>query len=163
MIYRGCLAGGLIDKNDSDPDGIRTQPTRQDGDMAAEPRLILMTAKHVTILLVDDEETIRSTLYDHLTDLGYQVIAANSGDSAMTFIDDDIDINLVITDIMMPGIVNGFDLIEYAQLNRPGIKSIAMSGFVGSDNRRISLADIFLAKPFTYAALERDISNPLSR
>lgn len=61
----------------------------------------------------------------------------------------------MITDIVMPGQTDGFHLIEQAKAIRPGILTIAMSGFVAKHGEKIGLADRFLHKPFTIPALDR--------
>lgn len=121
-----------------------------------------MIGNSPTILLVDDEEKIRSLLSEHFVSTGYSVIIAQSGDDAVPLVESTVIIDLIITDIRMPGSTNGFDLIEHARHVRPGVRTIAMSGYVGGESDRIAVADKFLAKPFTLNALDREVHGLLS-
>ena len=120
-----------------------------------------MTIRSATILLVDDEELIRVTLHEYLSDMGYDVITASNGGDALSVVDRPVVIDLIITDIRMPGNTDGFQLIDYAKRRRPQTRMIAMSGFVGNHGAKITTADSFLSKPFTFMALERGIERLL--
>ncbi|WP_242120375.1 response regulator [Sphingomonas lacusdianchii] len=117
-----------------------------------------MSIRCATILLVDDEEAIRSILRDYLNDLQYNVIEASNGDEAIAVIDSMVKIDLVITDIIMPGATDGLSLIDYARRANPRTRTIAMSGFAGSYNASVKKADKFMSKPFTFPALEREVN-----
>lgn len=117
----------------------------------------LMSIQCATILLVDDEDAIRSALREYLEELCYNVISASNGDEALIVIDGMLDIDLVITDIIMPGITDGITLIEYVRQVSPRTRTIAMSGFAGGCGKSIRTVDKFLAKPFTFSALKREI------
>ncbi len=116
-----------------------------------------MSIRCATILLVDDEEAIRFVLRDHLTELRYNVILASNGDEAIVAFDSAVVIDLVITDIIMPGTTNGISLIKYVRQVSPKTRTIAMSGFAGSYSKNIETADRFMSKPFTFLALNREI------
>lgn len=116
-----------------------------------------------TILLVEDDETVRGLTSTILKHFGYTVIEAASGQSAFKiFIDNREHIQMVITDVVMPG-MNGAVLVEQIQKLVPGIPVLMISGFVGETATREKLLDAkvnFLQKPFepnTFAAKVREI------
>jgi CheY-like chemotaxis protein len=101
------------------------------------------------ILVVDDEEKIRKLIGEQLEDGGYKVILATSGDDAFEILQGTRHIDLIVTDVRMPDLMNGFDLIERALASRPDLRTIVMSGYTGESIQRAGLADRFLQKPFT--------------
>lgn len=116
-----------------------------------------MSIRRGTILLVDDEEYIRYILYDYLSELCYNVISACNGDEAVVVVDGPAAIDLIITDIIMPGFTDGLSLIKHVRRVRPKTRTIAMSGFAGSYSESIGIVDKFMSKPFTFLALKREI------
>ena len=82
-----------------------------------------------TILLVDDDASIRRLLRDTLEPLGYELLEAGSGEDALAVLDRAKgEIQLVLTDLIMPG-MNGQDLIDAVRAKRPEVRSILMSGY----------------------------------
>lgn len=114
------------------------------------------------ILVVDDEEKIRKLIGEQLEDGGYEVILATSGDDAFQILQGTPHIDLIVTDVRMPGVMNGFDLIEQALASRPDLRTIVMSGYTGESIQRIGLADCFLQKPFTLRSLESKVESLLA-
>ncbi|MBJ6123457.1 response regulator [Sphingomonas mollis] len=114
-----------------------------------------MAAPRCVVLIVDDETIIRTLIEDALILLGYEVLVAESGDAGLPIVASRATIDVIVTDIVMPGALNGFDLIEQAKALRPGIHTVAMSGYVANHGDKIGLADRFLQKPFTIPALDR--------
>jgi PAS domain S-box-containing protein len=102
-------------------DLLRTVPTN-----AARP---LNTVLHGTALVVDDEEDIVELALVHLAEMGLTVLRANDGPSALQVIAQHDEIDLMITDIVMPGGMNGVELVQRARDLRPGLKIIYSSGF----------------------------------
>jgi CheY-like chemotaxis protein len=101
------------------------------------------------VLVVDDEERVRQVICEHLEDAGMTFVQAESGDAAWQLIQDNADIDLLLTDVRMPGTMNGFELVEAALAHRPTLKTIVMSGYTGEALNRTMPADLFLQKPFT--------------
>jgi DNA-binding response OmpR family regulator len=83
--------------------------------------------KHNKILVVEDEPTIRMALTDHLEKRGFDVLEADSGERAIELIKT-TDIDLIVTDIEMPGWQDGIGLALWARENHPHIKLIIVSG-----------------------------------
>lgn len=116
-----------------------------------------MTTPRCVVLVVDDEKPIVSLLQEALGQMGYDVIVAESGDAALPIVASEAPIDVIVTDVVMPGETNGFDLIEQAKAIRPGLHTIAMSGYIAKHGDKIELADRFLHKPFTIPVLERTL------
>jgi CheY-like chemotaxis protein len=114
-----------------------------------------------TILLVEDDNVIRMLVNDYLEEFGYRVVVAASGDDALPILVKDKKIDLLMTDVRMPGKLNGFDLIEEACRLCPTLKTIVMSGHTGENINRADVADRFIAKPFTVNNLGRAIESLL--
>ena len=104
-----------------------------------------------TILIVDDEATIREVASDILGSLGYEVLSAASGREALTIYDQKKNnIDLVIVDILMPG-MGGCELLEKLKVSNSGVKAILSSGFSEETDavRDIKSDHIdFLPKPY---------------
>lgn len=104
------------------------------------------------ILVVDDEGMIRRLLVQVLGALGYRIESVASGELALRILEDDPGIELVITDIRMPG-MSGQDLAEWVVRKRPDVLLVCMSGSPDDrDGRLRRLIDrglvTFLPKPF---------------
>jgi CheY-like chemotaxis protein len=89
------------------------------------------------ILVVEDNERLRAVLVRQLVELGYQVSEADEAGAALAQLDDDADIDLLLTDIVMPGKLDGCGLEREFLARRPQGKVLLTSGFPGS-----RLADI---------------------
>jgi diguanylate cyclase (GGDEF)-like protein len=89
----------------------------------------------VSILIVDDEPEIRDLLGEWLRERGYKVLVADSAAHALGLVEADPRIQLLCTDVMMPGEMNGFDLGRRVEAIRPGIKLLYMSGYSWTDPR----------------------------
>jgi CheY-like chemotaxis protein len=105
------------------------------------------------ILVVEDEGSIRRLLVSLLSPEGYRIESVADGTLALRILDDDPEIELVLTDLSMPGI-SGTVVAEYVAMSRPEVKVVCMSGNPEpheSGLRRLldkRLVD-FLPKPFT--------------
>jgi two-component system, cell cycle sensor histidine kinase and response regulator CckA len=111
-----------------------------------------LTAGEETILLVEDDEAVRAVAERALGRFGYRVLAAARGEEAVRIAEDhDGVIDLLLTDIMMPG-MNGVEVAASVTERRPGIRVFFMSGFADQDLVRQGLLQPgthFLQKPFT--------------
>ncbi len=91
---------------------------------AISPRI----APQHTILLVDDHDLVRSAVANNLRALNYNVLSADGGASAMTLLRSDEPIDLLFTDVIMPGGIGGVELAREARALRPAIKLLFASG-----------------------------------
>ena len=103
-----------------------------------------------TILLVDDEETVRRFGARTLEKAGFRVVSAGTGADALAEAEKRDDIRLLLTDVMMPG-MNGRDLAELLLARRPSLRVLFMSGYA-EDVLATSVGLVpgaaFLGKPF---------------
>jgi CheY-like chemotaxis protein len=104
-----------------------------------------------TILVVDDESLVLTMAETILTEFGYKVLTANGGQKALAILSrDDVKVNLVVTDMVMPG-MSGRELIERIRQLAPTMKILSTSGYVMPADKQIGTA--YLQKPFTSTEL----------
>jgi CheY-like chemotaxis protein len=104
------------------------------------------------ILVVEDEVLIRLVLADTLRDAGYAVVEAANGDEALAVLTSSTPIDVVLTDVNMPGSLDGVGLGRYVRSTRPGLKVIIVSGRT-APTATVDAADAFLSKPYEPAHL----------
>lgn len=107
-----------------------------------------------TVLLVDDEELLRTVVSDLLSQLGYNVLPAGSAQEALTLADEKNGIDLVVTDVVMPG-MSGPELVKKLQESRSDVKALFISGYTGGKfaDFEIGPDPVLLQKPFTIKML----------
>jgi PAS domain S-box-containing protein len=103
-----------------------------------------------TALLVDDEVLIRMSTADMLSDLGYKVVEAGSGEEALRLVDGGLVPDLLVTDHLMPGII-GTELVRELRARRPDTPVLVVSGYSDFDGIAAELPR--LVKPFRQADL----------
>ena len=124
-----------------------------------------------TILLVDDEPHLLNVAESYLRDLGYQTITASSGDAALEILNSGKTIDLLFTDVVMPGKVDGFRLAAHAMANYPNLKVLLTSGVVPTvdsdqeedQNLVNSLNRDLLSKPYNRTDLAEKVRQVLDR
>ena len=116
------------------------------------------------ILLVEDDCTIRALEAQILRDWGCEVIEAADAEEALAWFDDG-RIALLVTDIRLPGALDGLDLACRMRRDRPQVKIllVGMDADRLPEDRRRDLADGVLRKPFSLAELERCVSALIGR
>ena len=101
------------------------------------------------IMIVEDEFLIRLTLAEVLADEGYEVLEAESGDDAVTLLDEVGEIAVLLTDIQLPGTLDGLALVEHARRGRPNLPVIFMTGRPDTMASQPSHSrEMFVAKPY---------------
>jgi PAS domain S-box-containing protein len=108
-----------------------------------------------TALLVDDEDLVRMTTADMLTDLGFEVVEANSAEDAMRLLHAGATPDLLVTDHLMPG-MSGADLAGHARALRPKLPVLIVSGYADADGIAPDLPR--LTKPFRNAELAASVA-----
>ncbi len=118
-----------------------------------EDRAPTIEGGHEKILLVEDDPTVLALTLDMLTSLGYTVATATNAAEALDVIHSAADIDLLFTDVVMPGGVSGVTLARTAREIRPHLRVLLTSGFVGEgaviENAEFPLLD----KPYETALL----------
>jgi PAS domain S-box-containing protein len=118
-----------------------------------------------TILLVDDEEDLLEIASAFLNEMGYDTLMATDADSALRLLGEPAHIDLIVTDIIMPGGINGVELAERVRRTRPSIKIIFTSGFPAEALAQKSLAldgGILLNKPYRLTELGDAVSSAMN-
>lgn len=123
---------------------------------------IAFSRDNETILVVEDNSAVRETTLQRIEGLGYVVAEAENGAAAMEIIKNEPDIALVLTDVVMPGGMSGYDLGSWIRENHPHIKILLTSGFAPElVNKSIEGQFQFLRKPFNRAELAAALSRQL--
>jgi PAS domain S-box-containing protein len=121
-------------------------------------------AGDTTILVVDDDETVRSVIARVLTRRGYRVLEAQGGQDALAIASRDEPIALVVSDLTMPE-MSGRELVERIRRQRPGVRVLLTSGFSAESFAGRGAAETalpFLEKPFTPDDILRKVSEALA-
>lgn len=113
-----------------------------------------------TVLIVDDEATIRMLLTEGLGDDGYELLLAEDGRGGLAILNSGRHIDLLITDVGLPGGMNGRQLADAARVGRPGLKVLFITGY--AETSVLSGGDLdegmhILTKPFELKVLARRV------
>ena len=119
------------------------------------------------ILVVEDQEAVRAVACGFLTDFGYDVVEAEDGFQALSKLQEDPEIDLMFSDIVMPGGMNGFDLAQAASGMRPDLKIVHTSGYpkgamVHQDEPRFKQGFIIM-KPYRREELQKIIRDAFEK
>jgi CheY-like chemotaxis protein len=111
----------------------------------------LAHGKGETVLVVEDNEALRRVVSRQLGELGYRVLAAENAAAGLELLERQ-SIDLLLTDVVMPGGINGRELARRARRRRPGIKIVFTSGFsearLNGDNGPLASCTPLLSKPY---------------
>ena len=100
------------------------------------------------ILIVEDEFLIRLTLSEALADEGFDVVEAESGDAALQLVEADPAIRLMLTDMQLPGSLDGAQLAGRARDCNPELPIIFVTGRQEATGALLTGRDLFIAKPY---------------
>ena len=140
------------------PEAIGDATTDEAGDVTTED-----PDHQRAVLVVDDSEPLRELTRRVLTRLGWAVHVAEDARQAIAIADTHPEIEVVLTDVVMPGI-SGPELVEVLSLRRPDLRFLFMSGYTGEalTHHGVSSTVMLLQKPFTAEALERKLREVLA-
>jgi len=124
----------------------------------ARPAVPQLPSRPIRILLVDDEVSVRRMAKTVLATAGYEVREAASGREAMGALDAEGPFDLLLTDVVMPGI-DGATVAERLLARAPGLKVLLMTGYASALKSRFGV----LSKPFTPDALRTRVAEALGR
>jgi signal transduction histidine kinase len=133
---------------------------------SAQPEDAAPQGRNELILVVEDEPDVRATTVTMLRDMGYGVIEAADGASALQLLASSDDIRLLFTDIGLPGGLNGRQLADRACELRPGLAVLYTTGYARNAVVHHGVLDPgveLMVKPFTYAALATKIRSLIER
>jgi len=117
-----------------------------------------------TILVVEDDDDVRSYSSAILRELGYRVIAAQDGPAALRLLGRERRVDLLFTDVVLPGGMTGADLARAAAVVRPDLKVLFTTGYARDaivHNGRLEAGVQLITKPFTYADLAVKVRDAL--
>ena len=115
--------------------------------------------------MVEDDDEVREVAVSMLTELGYRVVKARDAASALVVVDSGIPIDLIFTDVMMPGTLRSPDLARKAKERLPNLAVLFTSGYTQNaivHGGRLDPGVELLAKPYTREALARKIRHVLA-
>ncbi|MCW5771711.1 MAG: PAS domain S-box protein [Rhodospirillaceae bacterium] len=136
-----------------------TAPTKK-GDAETVP----LSGGAETILVVEDDSAVRELVSSELGGLGYRVLAAENGVKARAILDSDAAVDLLFSDVMMPGGINGVQLAAEAAARRPDLRILLTSGHADLPELGASLAAgaiNLLRKPYRISELAHSVRRAL--
>ncbi len=125
-----------------------------------------VTGGSETVLVVEDEEAVRDVTVSLLTELGYKVLKAKDADSGLAIIESGAPIDLLFTDVVMPGRLKSRDLARKAKERLPTLGVLFTSGYTENSivhGGRLDPGVNLLSKPYTREALARKIRQVLEQ
>lgn len=131
---------------------MRSSDDLDDMDSGSEP----------TILIVEDEVLLRMALADFLQECGYRVLEAGTAAEARAILSKHMaDIELVFTDVKMPGDMDGFGLADWVRAHDPGMPVFIASGYTGKTMmaHELCAGEPFFAKPYDLDRLASKIQD----
>ena len=135
-------------------------PRHQGAEGGAEPPPELAEAPRAergeTVLVVDDEPTVRMLVTEVLEDLGYTAVEAADGAAGLQVLRSDARIDLLVTDVGLPGGMNGRQVADAARASRPGLKVLFITGYAANavlDHGHLEPGMHVMTKPFAMEAL----------
>jgi CheY-like chemotaxis protein len=132
------------------------------GEEGGEGLGISETGQGETVLVIDDEPTVRMLIIEVLEEAGYVAIEAEDGPSGLRILQSDARIDLLITDVGLPGGMNGRQVADAARVTRPGLKVLFVTGFAENaavGNGHLEPGMEVMTKPFVMVELANKISD----
>jgi CheY-like chemotaxis protein len=121
---------------------------------------LLRSGQGEVVLVVDDEAVVRMLVSEVLDDQGYGALGAEDGAAALRLLRSDVRVDLLVTDVGLPGGMNGRQLADAARALRPGLKVLFITGYAGQsllDDTSFAAGVDVVTKPFALDVLARRI------
>ena len=125
-------------------------------EVAAQAPLASLASTGETVLVVDDEPAVRMLVTDVLHDLGYTAIEAADGAAGLKILQSQARIDLLVSDVGLPGMMNGRQMADAARVGRPGLKVLFITGFAENallNDGQLEAGMSVLIKPFPVESL----------
>jgi len=108
-------------------------------------------ASLATVLVVDDDQLVREPIADYLREVGYAVLEAGDAREAIELVDHAAHVDLVFTDVRMPGELDGVGLARWVRTHRPDLPVLMTSGYYGTGwlGERLEREVRLIQKPYT--------------
>ncbi len=137
-----------------------------EADRGVEHRLGMpLTARGELVLVVEDDPRVRRVTVARLEQLGYRILEAENGPQAVNVLARHPDVDLLFTDIIMPGGMTGADLAREVRVTNPGLRVLFTSGYAEPEvlkQGRVQESE-WIKKPYTAANLARKLRDVLDR
>jgi signal transduction histidine kinase len=136
----------------------------QEEDVEIETEMGPTTGGSEIVLVVEDDEDVRDTVVSMLSELGYRVLKARDADSALAIVESGVPIDLLFTDVIMPGKLRSPELARRARERIPGIRVLFTSGYTENaivHGGRLDEGIELLSKPYTRENLARKLRHSL--
>jgi CheY-like chemotaxis protein len=130
-------------------------------DLAAAPR----AEQGETVLIVDDEPTVRMLVTEVLEDLGYTAIEAADGPAGLKVLQSDVRLDLLVTDVGLPGGMNGRQVADAGRVLRPDLKVLFITGYAENaavGNGHLEPGMQVITKPFVMEVLAARIKEMIN-
>ena len=124
----------------------------------AQPRQPDLRGAQEIVLVVEDDRLVRSYVLTQIESLGYTTLSASNGPEALAVLESGAPVDLLFTDVIMPGLMNGRELATEAERRRPGLRVLYTSGYTENaidHDGKLDEGILFLAKPYSRAELAR--------
>jgi len=125
-------------------------------DIAPRASELPRSERAAIVLIVDDEPTVRMLLTEIVEDLGYTAIQAGDSAAGLKVLQSDVTIDLLVTDVGLPGGMNGRQMADAARTSRPDLKVLFITGYAENavvGNGRLEPGMAVLTKPFPIEAM----------
>ncbi|HEV7439942.1 MAG TPA: ATP-binding protein, partial [Methylobacterium sp.] len=145
-----------LPRYDGEADADRISPARTDAPRAERDE---------TVLIVDDEPSVRMLVTEVLEDLGYTAIEAGDSAAGLRILQSDARIDLLVTDVGLPGGMNGRQMADAARTKRPELKVLFITGYAENaavGNGHLELGMQVLTKPFALEVLASRIKEMIT-
>ncbi|HEY5072537.1 MAG TPA: response regulator [Caulobacteraceae bacterium] len=120
------------------------------------------TTTHQTVLVVEDDGVVRLDAVETLRDAGFEVIEADGAEQALEVVAARDDIDLLFTDINMPGRIDGVELARRVHRRHPAILLLLTSGETRLKPSQIPDSGAFIAKPYSPQTVTRTVARMLA-
>ena len=114
------------------------------------------------VLVVEDEPLVRELAIEMLEDIGYRTVDAADGETAIKLLEEDPEVEILLTDVVLPSGTSGADVAAAAERLKPGIKILFMSGYtrdILARQGKLAAETNLLNKPFTIDQLTEKLRN----
>jgi len=173
MVYGFVRQSGGQVRIESEPGRgteMRLYLPRHDGDAAQDPDSVPSGAVEYghgeTVLVIEDESTLRELIAESLRDAGYRIVSADDGAGGLDILESGESIDLLITDVGLPGGMNGRQVADAARVTRPSLKVLFITGYaegVAVGNGRMEDGMEVLTKPFDITSLASKVRRMMGR
>jgi len=136
-----------------------------DDEAETDAAAALLPAASAVVLVVEDEAAVRMVIADVLSDLGYTVLEADDGRSSLSIVESGVRIDLLLTDVGLPGGMNGRQVADAARQRRPGLKVLFITGYAENavvGRSRMEQGMQVMTKPFAVEALAARVQGMIS-